>query len=418
MNGQGDARFWTGSAITVVGVLAALYTVSMFLRNSVGVIAPDIARDLGLSASDLGFLSSIFFFAFAAVQIPLGMALDRFGPKRCMLVCAAVVIAGAVVFATAPNPSILILGRALFGVGSSCYLMAPLALYARRFPPQRFAMLTAIQLGVGSLGSMFATAPLARLAAAVGWRTSFLVVGAVMLVFAALTAFVVRAHPTDASASRRESLGELLAGLAAVTRTPGVWRLFAMNFTSIASFGLVAGLWGGPYLTHVYGLDLRARGDVLLVMGVAQVIGMLAFGASDRLFGSYKVPVLIGSGAVAILLGFLAVGGVLPKPGLVLWFGLFGWFTAFTPVLISHGKTLFPSARVGRGITLLNLAAMLGTFTTQIVSGVLMDRFPADSGVYPIASYRLIFAAQAIAVVVSILFYLKSPDERCSSATT
>src|ERR1041384_5650235 len=125
----------------LVGTLAAIYLVSQFLRNSVGVIAPDLAAEIGLSAGEIGLLSSAFFFAFAAAQLPLGVAIDRYGPKRCMLVCAAIALLGTVQFATAATPIGLIAARILMGLGSSCHLMAPLALYARRFAPERFTVL-------------------------------------------------------------------------------------------------------------------------------------------------------------------------------------------------------------------------------------------------------------------------------------
>src|ERR1700712_2909734 len=108
-------------AVTLVGALAAIYLVSQFLRNSVGVIAPDLAREVGLNAAEIGLLSSAFFFSFAAAQIPLGIALDRYGPKRCMLVCAAIAFAGTLVFATATTATGLVCARILMGLGSSCY---------------------------------------------------------------------------------------------------------------------------------------------------------------------------------------------------------------------------------------------------------------------------------------------------------
>src|ERR1044072_1075705 len=127
-------------AILLVGTLAAIYLVSQFLRNSVGVIAPDLAREIGLGAAEIGLLSSAFFFSFAAAQIPLGIALDRYGPKRCMLLCAAVALLGTVLFALATTPTGLVTARILMGLGSSCYLMAPLALSARRLPPHGFPL--------------------------------------------------------------------------------------------------------------------------------------------------------------------------------------------------------------------------------------------------------------------------------------
>ena len=154
-------------ALSVVAILGLLYIVSQFLRNSVGVIAPNFAAEVSLSPIEIGLLSSIYFFAFAATQLPLGVALDRFGPKRCMLVSIAVTVAGSVAFALAHDVFGLVVSRALLGFGTACFLMAPVALYARWFPPERFSTLAGIHLGVGSLGALLATAPLAFTAASV-----------------------------------------------------------------------------------------------------------------------------------------------------------------------------------------------------------------------------------------------------------
>src|SRR5258708_33716255 len=113
--------------IALVGTLAAIYLVSQFLRNSVGVIAPDLAREMGLSAGEIGLLSSAFFFSFAAAQVPLGIAIDRYGPKRCMLICAGIAFLGTLAFATATTPAGLGTARGLMGLGSSCHLVGPVA---------------------------------------------------------------------------------------------------------------------------------------------------------------------------------------------------------------------------------------------------------------------------------------------------
>jgi MFS family permease len=188
--------------IALFATLVAGYVLSQFLRNSVGVLAPDIAAEMYIAASEIGVLSSAFFFAFAAVQLPLGVALDRFGPKRCMLVCTAIVIASALLFAAARTPAELVAARIVMGVGTSCYLVAPLALYAQRFAPDRFAMLAALHMGVGTLGTLLATAPLAYAAAEIGWRASFVAVAAVMGAVGLLLALVVHKAPRRPRAPR------------------------------------------------------------------------------------------------------------------------------------------------------------------------------------------------------------------------
>ena len=158
---QRAPNFVLREALILVGTLGGAYGISQFLRNSIGVIAPNLAEELHLSASEIGLLASLFFFSFSAAQIPLGLALDRYGPRRCMLFCAGVAVTGALLFAWAPSPGWLITARILLGLGASCYFMAPLALYAKRFPPDRFATVASFQYGLGTLGTLLATAPFA-----------------------------------------------------------------------------------------------------------------------------------------------------------------------------------------------------------------------------------------------------------------
>jgi MFS family permease len=388
-----------------------LYIVSQFLRNSVGVIAPDLAAEVGLSPIEIGLLSSIYFFCFAATQLPLGVALDRFGPKLCMLVSVAVTVLGCAIFALAQSASGLVLGRALLGFGTASFLMAPVALYARWFAPERFSTLAGIQLGVGSLGALFATAPLAYATATFGWRMSFLGVAAATVVIGALIWLIVSDDPPGSrSAPRNETLRESVAGIWEVIRTPSIGRIFLVQLSSYPSFVLVVGLWGGPYLTHIYGYDLRGRGDILFVAALTQVIASFFWGPSDRIFGRYKPPILIGTGICFASLVLLAGLGELPLPLLLAVFVMIGFSTGMTSVVMSHGRSLVPPHLLGRAITLLNIGTMGGGFLVQFVSGALIDLFPSAGGSYPIAAYQLVFGLQAVLVLVGFVAYFGSRE--------
>jgi MFS family permease len=394
-------------AVLLVGALAAIYLVSQFLRNSVGVIAPDLAREIGLNAAEIGLLSSAFFFAFAAAQIPLGIALDRYGPKRCMLICAAIALLGTLLFAVATTLAGLVTARILMGLGSSCYLMAPLALYAKRFPPERFTLLAGIQIGIGTVGTLFVTAPLAWASAAIGWRATFFVVAGFVVAGALLVALVV---PEDAAerieAGRRETFRESLRGVLEVARMPSFARIFVMNVVSYSSYVLIVGLWGGPFLSDVYGYGLTARGDLLMLPAISHIVGVVAWGHAERYFGAYKPLVLAGALATAAAFAVLALLGKPEPRTLAIWLTVFGFLPAFLPVLIAHGRSFLPSHLVGRGMTLFNIGTMGGTFVVQLVSGALIDLFPAQAGVYPLDAYRLVFAAQAAAILVASAAYL------------
>lgn len=401
----------------LVGTLAGAYVVSQFLRNSIGVIAPNLADELNLSAAEIGLLSSVFFFAFAAAQIPLGVALDRYGPKRCMLVCAGVTVASTTLFALAPSPAWLIAARILMGLGTSCFLMAPLSLYAQRYAPDRFATLVGLQIGLGTLGTLLATAPYALAVAAVGWRVSFFGVALAMLVAGVLIAVVVREERRDRADARRESLRSSLAGMVVAIRAPSFWPVFAMQLACYSSFVLVVGLWGGPYLTHIYGYDLTERGNMLFVAVAAQIVASFLWGPADRLFRSYKLPVLSGTLATAAVLLLPAVVGMLPPAILFLWFVAVGAFPACVSVLIAHGKALYPPELAGRALTLFNMATIGGVFFTQSATGLLIDLFPESGGGYALGAYRAVFIFQSVVILLTSLAYFFSRDPWQASET-
>ncbi|MBF9197676.1 MFS transporter [Microvirga terrestris] len=404
------------TALFLIAALVSIYAVSQFLRNSIGVIANDLARELDLSATQTGLLSSAFFFSFAAVQIPIGILIDRYGPKRTMLATAVLTALGTVLFALAPSASLLIAARVLMGLGCSTFFMAPLVIYARRFPPERFAGLTSLQMGLANTGTLAATAPLAASAAAFGWRASFLAVAVLTVAIALVIVFLV---PRDAGSGKpKETWGAAFRGVTAALKVPSFWPVFFMHLATYGCFASVIGLWAGPWLSDVHGADLTARGNVLLLGASAQICGMLAWGAMDRFWGSYKKPVFIGGTMTVLLLAVVAFVP-LPQPWATLWFVPFGLFVAYTPILTSHGKSLFPSALTGRGITLMNIGTMGGAFLSQSVTGMLIDLVGrSEQGLYRPEGYRLVFGALATALLLSLIFYVRAIDPHPSRYAT
>jgi MFS family permease len=398
-------------AILLVGVLCAIHTTSQFLRTSIGVIAPDLAREVGLSASGIGLMASAFFFSFAAVQVPLGVALDRFGPRLVLLVSTGIAVAGTVVFATARSSEVMVLGRVLTGIGCASFFIAPLTIYSRWFPPERFSTVVGIQLGLSALGMLGATAPLAYATAAFGWRASFLTAAGITAVVGVVVYAIARDYPPGVVPPRRhETLMETIRGLAVVARTPSVLRLFAMHFSGFSVLVTLLGLWGGPYLAHVYGYELGRRGELLFLLATASVLANFVWGPADRIFRSYKRPVIGGALVTMLLLAWIAWVGKLEGWTLVAWFVAFGISTAYTPVLTAHGRSLFPPELVGRGLTLLNLGTMSGVFVLQFVTGFVVDLFPATEGVYPVEAYRAAFAVLALVLAAATLIYLRARD--------
>ncbi len=406
--------FLKGSFL-LVGLLIAMYMTSQFFRNSVNVIGPDLAREYDLDARSLSLVASTFFLAFALVQIPLGMAIDRFGPKICLIVPALIAVAGTLLFAYARTYWELVAARAVIGVGCSSFLMAPLAIYAERFPPSRFATLVGLQVGAGTIGSLAATAPLAWASAAWGWRSAFLAVAAFSVVIIILLTLFVReeAEGKARRAAKSESLGELCQGVAAVSRIESFWPIFIMQMISYPAFGAIVALWSGPWLSQVYGIPLEARGNILFWMTLSQVVGLFVFGPADRWFSSYKIPCVVGALVCAAVLSMAALFAIpqwLVLPYLVLMAFVFG----FSPSLTAHGKSLFPPALMGRGLSIMNIAAIGGVYLQQWLTGQVMDLFTPQiiSGVriYPPESFRCVFGLLAAEIIVGVMVYSRARD--------
>ncbi|HEX2137852.1 MAG TPA: hypothetical protein VHG30_18495 [Microvirga sp.] len=191
---------------------------------------------------------------------------------------------------------------------------------------------------------------------------------------------------------------------------PSFWPVFLVHLTSYSTFATVVGLWAGPWLSDVYGLDLLARGNYLLIGAGAQILGLLLWGTADRFAGGHKLPVLAGGVVTAAL---LAAAALVPfgLAGAAIWLGAFGLAVAFIPILTAHGKALFPPALMGRGITLMNIGAIGGTFLSQSATGVLIDLVGrSPDGRYPPEGYRLVFAALGIWLLVSLAFYARAID--------
>lgn len=407
-----------GFVVALVATLATATAISQFYRNSVGVIATTLAADLNLTADQLGSIASSFFLIFALCQIPVGIAIDRYGPRRTMLGSLAFVMAGSVLFALAQGPAGLIGGRLLLGIGCSTFLMAPLAIYARAFRPEAFATLAGIQVAISNLGTLGATAPLAWATAGYGWRPAFLAAALFALALALALALVLRAgFAGPAAGGARESLAEALGGVREVARIRGIWPLFLMSFSAYSTFGLIIGLWGGPYLAHVHGADLALQGRALFLMALAQIGGSLLWGMSDRVMRAYRPMVVVAVTLSLVLMTVLILAGHrLPAATTVGVITALGFTLAFTPVVLAHGRALLPGHLTGRGLALLNLGTMSGAFLTQWATGLVVKAISGPALVYPVQAFQAAFALQAGLLAVATLVYATAPDPRRQGA--
>jgi MFS family permease len=364
------AIFWVGS----VG-----FILSMFYRVSTTVISVDLTRDLGLSTIQLGDLSAAFFYAFALSQIPMGLALDRLGARVVITLLNFTGVLGAVLFGLAQSAGAAFWGRVLMGIGMSCNLMGMLILFSAWFPPTRFATLSGLFVSIGTLGSLFGATPLALLTRALGWRNSFLAIGAFNAIQAVTFYLVVRNRPFGFEGPVLK-IGNPLKGLVKVWALKNYWFISANTFFRYGSLAALQGLWAGPYLMVGLGLNTLEAGNVLLVMGGGYMIGLPIFGRiSDRVIRSRKKVIIPSLWILALVILSLSFW---PRGTNLFWiyliFLLLGLAAAPGQIMFPHIKELVPQEITATAMTGVNLFTMLGpAFLTQAIGFVVGAR-PED----------------------------------------
>jgi predicted MFS family arabinose efflux permease len=384
-----------------VGIAALVcgYLLSQFYRAFLAVLAPVLTAELGATPAELASASGWWFLAFAAMQLPIGLALDRIGPRRTAGGLMLVGAAGAVVFALATQPWHLDLAMALIGVGCAPVLMAGYFIFARSFPPAVFGTMAGVMIGVGAMGNVAASLPLSAAVEAFGWRETVWGLAA----FTGLVALAILALVRDPPRLEDHAKGSLLDLL----RMPAIWPILGMMAVCYMPIAGLRGLWVGPYFADVHGFDAGQIGQVGLWIGLAMVLGNFAYGPLDRWVGSRKWVIFTGNAlTVLCLFGLWAFADAPPivAAGLLVAAGVFG---ASFPMVVAHGRAFIPPHLMGRGVTLLNLFGIAPIGLAQIVTGRIHAATPAT----PVAApYEAVFLFFAVVTAAGLAVYLMSQD--------
>lgn len=381
-------------------ILCLAYVLSQFFRAFLAVLSGVLNQDIGATPDDLAFASGLWFLTFAAMQLPVGLALDKIGPRR----TAAVLLlaggsGGAILFALATAPIHVSLSMVLIGIGCSPVLMASYYIFARNYPPARFATLAALMLGVGSSGNLVASYPTALAVELIGWRSTLMGL-AVLSGLVALGIWMTVKDPEPVETEEKGSLFDLL-------KLPALWAILPLMFVAYAPSGAIRGLWAGPYLSDVFGLSTGQIGQATLVMGAAMIAGTFVYGPLDRILGTRKWVIFGGNFLSAIALAVLCLWIDQNVWTSVILLAIIGFTGATFPVIMAHGRAFVPAHLVGRGVTLLNLFGIGGVGVMQIVSGRLHEGAAATT---PGAPYVIIFGFFAVTLALGLVIYLFSRD--------
>jgi MFS family permease len=421
-------RRFGGRRLAIFALFALAYFFSNFFRSANAVIAKDLAEEFSLSASELGLMTGLFYLVFAAVQLPLGGALDRVGPRWVTPALMLLAAAGSLVYAQAGSFAELAMGRTLIGAGMGGVLMGAYKAFSQWFSAGRFSTAAGLVVGLGALGSLATGAPLAWAAQTYGWRAVFLwsALG-VMGSAAAIAGFVrnaPRGVPWPVAGAREARLREVFAD-------HRFWHIAPLNLAVVGTLLSSQGLWSGPYLIDALGLTRLQAGSVITVAAVGGFFGYLLSGSLSDRFGHRRV---VGAGitlfiAAQIGLAVVALASEWNGAGLggadfggadfisvahVLYF-VFGFGGAFNIMLMAHTRVVFPVSLTGRAVTTVNMFGLGGTALVQWSLGLLIESFGQDAaGRYPPTAYALAFGLTALLCVVALGWYAAMKDKKPS----
>ncbi len=387
------------------------YFLSYLYRTVNAVIAPDLVRDVGIDPASLGLLTSAYFLAFAAAQLPLGVLLDRYGPRRVEAALLLFAAAGAVMFAWADSLAGLMAGRALIGLGVSACLMAAFKAFTLWFPPERLPLANGVQMISGGVGALAATTPVELALKLTDWRGVFLLVAGLTVLAAVLVYLVV---PEKDGSRSEETLQEQFAGIRTVFTSPVFWHIVPWAVAAQAAYLSILGLWSGPWLRDVAGYPRMDVANTLMGVSLAMMAGYFAFGAmAERLAKRGIRPMTVAAWGMS---GFLAVQLLLSlhwtSLTVPLWllFGFSGTACILPYAVLSQ---VFPKQLAGRANTGLNVLVFVAAFAAQWAIGAIIGLWPqAADGGYHTSGYRagfgLIFGLQ----LVTALWYRLSRSVR------
>jgi predicted MFS family arabinose efflux permease len=392
-------------AIPVFLSFAFAYFFSALVRAVTATLAPQFSAELNLGSGDLGLLAGAYFFGFALMQLPLGSALDKFGPRRVLLAFLSVAVVGCAAFATARSFLGLTLARGLIGVGVAACLMAPMTTFRRNFSPVAQMRANSWMLMTGSLGMVASTLPVQWLLPSLGWRGLFWMVAAFVALSLLTIAWLV---PHDGPVRRAHDAAA--PGYAQVFRHPTFVRFAPMGFFQYGGMVAVQSLWAGPWLVRVCGWTPAEAAQGLFGINVAMLLTFMAWGVA--------VPRLYGRGWTAHRL--VALGMPASIAALVLAIALGPWASAWAWALFCVTSTFvslsqpaigqaFPATLTGRALSAYNLAIFAGVFAVQWGIGLVIDGLRA-AGWAELSAFRGAFALFALFCAASYLWFLCRDD--------
>jgi MFS family permease len=383
---------------------AAAYLLSYLFRTVNAVMSPELVRDLSLDPASLGLLTSAYFLAFGAAQLPVGMLLDRYGPRRVEPVLLAIAATGALLFAYAQSLPALAFARAVIGLGVCACLMAPLKAIATWYPRERQASLSGWVMAAGGLGALAATTPLELALHVATWRNIFVVLAVLTCVVAIAVAWRV---PDMAKPAHVAGIRAQWAGVRTVFRHPRFWWIAPLAGFCIGPFMAIQGLWAVPWLMEVAGESGSGAARHLMGMGLVILLGYVALGICGTRLAARGVHArhLFAGGFGLAIVALAAI--FLRLPGSYLWWALYGLGSAVNVLAFSVLNEGFDRELAGRANTLLNLSMFAASFVAQWGIGVVAEAMSRSFGLDPAQGLRVAFGLVLAGNILTYAWFIR-----------
>jgi sugar phosphate permease len=382
---------------------AAGYYLAYLFRTINAAISPALASEFGLDAADTGLLASVYFLVFGLTQIPIGVFLDRLGPRRVQAVLLVIAAGGATLFGNAASFPELLVARAMIGLGVAGSLMAGLKAIVTWFPRERVALANGWMIMLGSLGAVTATAPVDWLLNYVGWRSLFeiLTIGTF-----AVSGFIYMVVPERVVDSQISTPARKPFTLWSVYSDPRFLRVAPLSATCIGSAWALQSLWASAWLTDVEGFDAQSRVTQMLFMAVGLSLGALLLGGlADRLRKlNIRTEVLLAGVGVLFIVAQLALVLRIHLPSLLPW-SIVSMAGAATVLSFAAVADYFPREFTARSNGALNLLHFGWAFTIQYGIGFVVGQWPSQEGHYPVVAYQTAFGLGLVFQAAALVWF-------------
>lgn len=407
-------------------VISATYLVSYFHRAAPAVVGPEIMKEFSLAPSALGFIGSMYFWAYAASALPSGLLADSWGPRKTIAVFVFLAGIGGFAFSMATDVMSMAWGRFIIGFGVGVVYVAAMRILADWYKPDELATYSGVLLAVGNIGAIISTTPLVYLMSSIGWRNSFSLVAALTLVASVIAYSVIRNKPKEMGfPSFQEMSGSvtqdvngktsLSEAIKVVFGNKKFYLLGLLLFSFYGTFMGVGSLWAGPYLQNVYGISKQVAGNILMMFPLGMVLGCPLSGyVSDKILKSRKKVLLWG--CILHTLCYIPLMFLTDSLSIVMLYVLFFWYGVSGGTFVSCfvcAQEIYESRFAGTAVGALNIFLFSGGAFYQYAMGAVINSYvPLAPGVYSLAAYQSAFIIPTCGLILGIIAFFFFKENR------